>query len=89
MEKHVPLFKLRLNAGQSIGPQNLRTLWSRACGSNNVSVSRQILRGGPADKPSYLLHGPANTADLPSIEQRLRTLIGESKLSGSISPVHN
>lgn len=89
MEKHVPLFKLRLNTGQSIGPQHLKSLWSRACGSSNVSVSRQAVRAGPPDKPSYLLHGPANMADLPSVEHRLRSLIVESKLSGSISAVHN
>jgi len=89
VDKHVPLFKVRLIAGQSIGPQSLRSLWSKACGSNDVSVSRQAVRGGPAEKPNYLLHGRADTADLPAIEKRLRALVAESNLSGSISAMHH
>ncbi len=89
MDKHVPLFKLRLNAGQSIGPRSLRSLWSKACGSSDVSVTRQTFRTGPTEKPSYLLHGPAGMADLVTIEQRLRDLIGETRLSGSVSAVHH
>lgn len=89
MDKHVPLFKLRLVNGQSIGPSSLRHLWSRACHSDNVSVSRQHERMGTQRQSSYLLHGPANMADLHAIEARLRVLVDDSKLLGSISALHH
>ncbi len=89
MDKHVPLFKLRLVSGQSIGPKPLRSLWAQACSSDNVSVSRQAARLGANKQTSYLLQGPANTPDLHSIEQRLRRLIDNFKLTGSISALHN
>lgn len=88
MDKHVALFRFKLNSGQSVGPVALRALWSRACESNDVSVSRQASRFGGGTQTSYLLHGPANIADLRNVEQRLRTLINESKLVGTISPLH-
>ncbi len=89
MDKHVPLFKLRLVNGQSIGPKPLHNLWARACSSDNVSVSRQSARFGANQQTSYLLQGPANTADLLAIERRLRELVENSKLLGSISALHN
>jgi len=89
VDKHVPLFKLRLVNGQSIGPLPLRNLWSRACHSDNVSVSRQMERLGTKGQTSYLLHGPANMADLNSVEARLRVLVDDSKLLGSISALHH
>ncbi|HJR73636.1 MAG TPA: hypothetical protein VJ806_08355 [Luteimonas sp.] len=88
MDKHVPLFKLRLVSGQSIGPGPLRNLWARACSSNDVSVSRQAARLGANKQTSYLLQGPANTPDLHSVEQRLRALMDNSKLIGSVSALH-
>lgn len=88
MDKHVPLFKLRLVSGQSIGPGPLRNLWARACSSDDVSVSRQATRLGANKQTSYLLQGPASTPDLQSVEQRLRTLMDNSKLIGSVSALH-
>ncbi len=89
MDKHVPLFRLRLVSGQSIGPKPLRNLWARACSSDDVSVSRQLARFGANNQTSYLLHGPANMGDLRSVEQRLRALVDNSKLLASISALHN
>lgn len=87
MHEHVPLFKFNLGNGQSIGPSALRTLWSRACESRDVSVSRQAARTG-GTRNTYLLHASPRLKDLPSIEARLRLLMDESRLPGILTAVH-
>lgn len=87
MENHVALFKFHLSSGQSIGPSALRTLWSRACHSPDISVSRQTHRNGFNAKDTYLLHGSPRLKDLPQVEARLRSLMSESGLAGTLTAV--
>jgi hypothetical protein len=85
MAHHTVLFHLRLNKGQSIGPSALRKLWSTACGSDDVSVSRTTYGsdyGGAGN--TYSLYGPPGIANLQGIETRLRQIFAEMS-SGTIS----
>jgi hypothetical protein len=83
------MFKFSLGSGQSIGPAALRTLWSRACESNDISVSRQTYRAGSSTKNTYLLHASPRLRDLSLVEARLRLLMNEAKLLGTLTAVHN
>ena len=72
---HVPLFRLRLGSGGSIGPVALKRVWSSAAQSSMVSVSREAVgRGG--SHYTYILSGPAHLA-LPGapLEQEIRRLL--------------
>ena len=89
MHGHVALFKFNLSSGQSIGPVALRSLWSRACESADISVSRQTYRNGAGTKNTYLLHASPRLKDLPLVETRLRLLMNESKLLGTLTAVHH
>jgi hypothetical protein len=89
MHNHVALFKFNLSSGQSIGPTALRTLWSRACESTDISVSRQTYRAGSNTKNTYLLHASPRLKDLSLVEARLRLLMNESRLLGTLTAVHN
>jgi hypothetical protein len=81
MTHHVALFQFRLMDGQSIGPLALRRLWALACQSENVTVSRQAGRFG-SNSHTYSLCGPTQTANLATIEVRLRSLL-EKKTTGA------
>ena len=88
MRHSVPLFLFRLNNGQSIGPSALRRLWSDACGTDDVLVSRETRESGPgAPIHTYTLSGPANVNVL-NIEGRLRRLFAEAALTATITPTH-
>lgn len=89
MHNHVALFKFNLGSGQSIGPGALRTLWARACESTDISVSRQTYRAGSGTKNTYLLHASPRLKDLPLVEARLRMLMDQSKLLGTLTAVHH
>jgi hypothetical protein len=88
VSRHVPLFLFRLTSGQSIGPSALRRLWSTACGTDDVTVSRETRETG-ASTPihTYTLCGPAST-NVSNIEGRLRRLLAEAALTASITPTH-
>ena len=88
MRHSVPLFLFRLNNGQSIGPSALRRLWSDACGTNDVMVSRET-RDSALGAPihTYTLSGPANVNVL-NIEGRLRRLFADAALTATITPMH-
>jgi len=85
---HVPLFLFRLSNGQSIGPSALRRLWSTACGTSDVVVSRETRESGQgAPIHTYTLCGPTNV-NVMSIETRLRRLFAEAALTATITPTH-
>lgn len=88
MNNHVEFFKLHLVDGQSIGPAALRTLWSRACESNDISVSRQSRRTAYGMKDVYSLSASPRMRDQPMIESRLKMLLLESRLTASVTSVH-
>lgn len=90
MTNHVALFKLHLGNGQSIGPSALRSLWSRACLSIDVSVSRRTRqRFGYGDTDTYSMCGSPRLTNLPQIEARLRGLLDESRLIGTLTAIHD
>jgi hypothetical protein len=86
MANHVPLFRFRLSNGQSIGPLALRRLWSSACGSDDINVTRETRDAGHGTQShTYSLCGPAKIANLPTIEARLRRLLDEMALTATIT----
>lgn len=69
----VPIFKLRLHNGGSIGPDLLKEIWASAVGSERVGVARTST--GPSGVMSYVVTAPATPADVCSVEKRLRFLL--------------
>ena len=69
MHAHVAMFRFRLGENQTIGPSVLRKLWSEACSSNDVKVSR-IASGFGYGEPGYIysLWASPHTHDLRAIE---------------------
>jgi len=90
MAHHVTLFRVMLRNGQSIGPIALRRLWSTACGSDDVTVSREAreVAFGAAQSHSYSLCGSPKTANLQHVEARLRRMLAEMALSATITHTH-
>jgi hypothetical protein len=89
MSHYIALFRFRLSEGQSIGPAALRKLWSTACGSNDVKVSR--VASGPgygAQSHTYSLCAPAKTANLATVEVRLRRLLADTALTATLTLTH-
>ena len=86
MTHHIALFSFRLTGAQSIGPGSLRKMWSSACESDNVRVSRVSYgRGGTAH--TYSLCASPRIANLAAIEIRLRRLLEETLPSAAITLV--
>ncbi|MGA9421087.1 MAG: hypothetical protein WBW61_01930 [Rhodanobacteraceae bacterium] len=84
MKDRVSLFNLRFSDGRTIGPEALRRLWSEACGSRDVAVSRTTFES--AGRPGhriYTLSGPRSMAGLDAVELRLRTLMRD-RVAGSV-----
>ena len=72
----VPIFRIRLRNGGSIGPDPLRRLWSIALGSQEVSVSRDEGRPGQtAAHQTYTVSAIAVPRDIKTIEVTLRRLL--------------
>jgi hypothetical protein len=88
LNNHVEFFKMHLVEGQSIGPDALRALWSRACQSSDISVRRQARRTAYGMKDVYSLSGSPRMKDQPLIESRLKMLLIESRLTASVTAVH-
>lgn len=67
------LFYFRLSGGHSIGRRELLKLWSVACCSSDVDVSRDESRGvsGPTAH-TYSLFGPTKNLDVFNVEKRMR-----------------
>ena len=67
------LFHFRLSGGHSIGRAELLRLWSGACGSKDVAVSR-VESGGSHGQAShtYSLFGPTKVSATLDIETRMR-----------------
>jgi len=83
----IAMFRFTLGTGQSIGPEDLKSLWVRACQLPNVTVGRA--RGArPDDKAVYSLYAPQGLAGLDGVEQRLRSLLDERSLRVSLISLH-
>ncbi len=70
------LFYFRLSGGHAIGRVELLRLWTAACGSNKVAVSR-VESGGRREQPAhtYSLLGPAAVPDIYAVEDRMRAAL--------------
>ncbi|HEX4480879.1 MAG TPA: hypothetical protein VH082_08735 [Rudaea sp.] len=71
-ENLVPMFHFRLSKGQSIGPNELRSIWQDACGIREVTIGRTS-RG---DNFLYSLGAPQRVMHSQVVEERLRALLG-------------
>lgn len=68
----IAIFRFRLPAGQSISRANLFNLWSAACQTREVSVTRVDSASGFGESGhTYSLWGPSQLR-CPEIERRLR-----------------
>ena len=76
----VPIFRLRLHNGRSIGPALLKRLWALAAGAEEVGVARD--GHGPAGSSSYIVSATSVPPDVATVESRLRRLLQE-KLSAA------
>ena len=67
------LFHFRLSGGHGIGRRELLRLWSAACHSSDVGVSR-VESGNVSGEPAhtYSLFGPIKQLDLHEVETRMR-----------------
>jgi hypothetical protein len=73
---YVPIFRLKLRNGASIGPSTLKRIWSLAAMSNEVVVSRDQVRDGPASRHNaYVVSCLVPIGELTSIESTLRRLL--------------
>jgi hypothetical protein len=74
----LPIFRLRLRNGVSIGPTLLKRIWSLAAGSENVSVARDAGRPGQASlHHTYVVRAACAPADVATVESNLRRLLQE------------
>jgi hypothetical protein len=84
MTHHIALFSFRLSGGRSIGPSALRKLWSSACDSDDVKVSR-VTSGQGDTVHTYSLCASPRTANLQAVEIRLRGLLEQTLPSAAIN----
>lgn len=74
----VPIFRIRLRNGASIGPELLKRLWSLAAGSDDVTVSRDAGRVGHVSiHHTYVVSALSAPIDIGSVESNLRRLLQE------------
>ena len=67
------LFHFRLSGGHSIGRSKLLRMWSAACGSKDVAVSRvESGNSNGQTAHTYSLFGPAKDLSIYDIEVRMR-----------------
>ena len=66
------LFHFRLSGGHGIGRRELLKLWSAACRSSDIAVSRVESGSGGQVAHTYSLFGPARSLDIHDVETRMR-----------------
>ena len=71
MANPVALFHFRLDASHGIGRIELLKLWSAACGSNDVAVTRVESGGGYRRTHTYSLLGPTKNVNIDDAEIRI------------------
>ncbi len=72
--RHRKVFILHLSPRQSIGPNDLHALWSSACRTTDVGVSRNAPLLRDPSRPSYGLWA-SNSFDRAGAEKRLRMML--------------
>ncbi len=79
MSRQVPLFQLRLRDGASIGPAELKRIWSAASECDEVGVAREVRSGSDQySSPLYSLNAPRTLQDLAAVELRLRQMLQDA-----------
>ena len=74
----LPIFRLRLRNGASIGPALLKRLWSLAAQSEEVGVSRDMGRPGHVSvHHTYVVSACGVPHDVATVESNLRILLQE------------
>ena len=68
------VFILHLSPRQSIGPHDLQAMWSSACRTPDVGVSRNTPPTRDPSRPSYGLWA-GNSFDRDGAEKRMRTML--------------
>lgn len=71
MANPVALFHFRLGASDGIGRIQLLNLWSAACESKEVAVSREESGSGHGKTHTYSLLGPSKNLNITEVEHRL------------------
>lgn len=85
MKPHVAYFNLRLGAGRTIGYSDLREIWGRAAGSNEVALRKTAIGRDAHDKACvYTLCAPRELSELSLVEARLRALLSEDRVGPAI-----
>jgi hypothetical protein len=72
--QQIQVFILHLGAQQSIGPHDLRTMWSTACASRDIAVSRRSAGTQASGRPCYSLWAGRDFHRVAA-EQRMRALL--------------
>jgi hypothetical protein len=76
MREQIAIFRFRLSNSQTIGPASLKKLWSRACESNDVSVTRVASGFGYGERGYvYSLWAAPSLRDIMAIETQLLNLL--------------
>ena len=88
MKHQIALFTFTLGNNESIGPDALKALWTRATGTTNVSVSRQPPSNPNRDRPTSTWYAPQTLENLREVELRLRRMLEASHLTASVVPLH-
>ncbi|GAB3092584.1 hypothetical protein [Lysobacter terrae] len=86
MKHQIAIFRFTLGPHQSIGPAQLHALWAGACQTPHVSVGRHDDRA--SGRPTYSLYASQQLANLPLVEQRLRTALDQHHLRAALIPLH-
>lgn len=74
----IPIFRIRLCDGASIGPDTLKRLWLLASGFDRVRVSRNSSQAGLASvRHTYFVKAPLVPADAGVVELKFRRLLRE------------
>jgi len=74
----LPIFRLRLRNGASIGPALLKRLWSLAAQSEEIGVSRDMGRPGHVCvHHTYVVSARGVPWDVATVETNLRSLLQE------------
>ena len=73
MANPAAMFNFRLSGGRGIGRIELLKLWSAACHSNDVAVSRVESGGATGESAhTYSLFGPVKQLNIYEVETRMR-----------------
>jgi hypothetical protein len=85
MKPPIAYFNLRLAAGRTIGYDDLRKIWGRAAGSDEVALRKTAIGREAHEKACvYTLTALRELSDLGLVESRLRALLSEDRVGPAI-----